>query len=91
MSYLPVIIIYILAFLVLMIFRFIQQPYSPANIHTPALESLATIVGGIALGVLIYLFMRMFQGNDLAPDLSTTTTYSVVGLAIVYMLHHLIT
>jgi hypothetical protein len=91
MSYLPVVIIYILTFLGLMVFKFIQQPYSSAGISVRALESLTPILGGLALGLLLGLLLRIFQGDDKAPPLISTTTYSVVGLSIAYILHHLIT
>lgn len=76
--------------LILMIYKFITQPYGPGNIIVPIGESVGLIIIGLIWGALIYLPIRLFKGPDNSPDFQSYIVYVAFAFAALYMIYHFI-
>lgn len=76
--------------LILMIYRFIMQPYGLGNILIPFGESVGLIIVGLIWGVLIYLPIRLFKGPDNSPDFQSYIVYVAFAFAALYMIYKFI-
>jgi len=75
---------------ILMIYRFIVQPYGPGNILVPIGESIGIIVIGLIWGVLIYFPIRLFKGPDNSPDFQSFIVYVAFGFAALFAIYNFI-
>lgn len=76
--------------LILLVFRFITQPFSPENMISPLVESFGILVIGLIWGVIIYLPVRLFQGPDKTPDFQSFIFYAAVVFCALFMVYHFI-
>ena len=77
----------VLFFLVLLIYKFITAPFSPANMLSPLVETLGILVVGLIWGVIIWLPVRLFKGVDEAPDFQNFIFYAAVIFGFVFMVY----
>lgn len=90
MNHLRLTIALTILLLILLIFRFITEPFAPANIIVPISESLAILGIGLVWGVIIYLPLRLFRGPDKSPDSRSFIVYTAVAFIALYMVYHFI-
>ena len=76
--------------LVLLVFRFMTQPFSPEKMVSPVGEAVGILVVGLIWGIIIYLPVRLFKGPDEAPDFQSFIAYVAVIFSGLFMVYHLI-
>jgi len=76
--------------LVLLVLRFITQPFAPENMLIPLGETLGILLIGIIWGLIIYLPIRLFKGPDHAPDFPNFIFYSATIFSILFILYSFI-
>ena len=74
--------------LILMIYRFIVNPYGSGNILVPIGESIGIIIIGLIWGALIYSAIRLFKGPDNAPDFQSFIVYGAFVFAALVAIYN---
>ena len=76
--------------LVLLVFRFMTQPFSPEKMVSPLGEAVGILVVGLIWGIIIYLPVRLFQGPDKSPDFQSFIVYAAAIFSVLFMAYHII-
>ena len=90
MNQIRFIVILAILLLVLLVLRFITQPFAPENILGPLGETLGTLLIGMIWGLIIYFPIRLFKGPDEAPDMQNFIFYAAAIFSILFLLYRLI-
>ena len=76
--------------LILLVFRFVTQPFAPEKMISPVAEALGILVIGLIWGGIIYLPIRLFQGPDKSPDFQSFIFYVAAIFSALFLVYHLI-
>jgi hypothetical protein len=76
----------ILLLLALLIITFITEPYAPENVLMQVPKAAGILVMGLLWGLIIWLPIRLFQGNGRAPGMQRFIFITAVVVSILYII-----
>lgn len=76
----------ILLLLILLIVRFVTEPFAPENVLLRVPEVVGVIVTGLVWGLVVWFPIRLVRGVGRAPDMLTFVFYTAVVVSGLYVI-----
>ena len=78
----------VMLLLVIMVFKFVTDPFAPENIIPPLLESVRILAISLGLGLVFYAIVRLFKGSNEAPDFQKFVFSTTAILIVLFIIYH---